>query len=172
MNRPHCSHHRVTWHWLIPADHEYLDSVAWPCHYCEVAPVWHHDVTNARTCQFFRRLFDRLPVRISTSDFHHRNLRKKNLSYQSLWFGVQFSFNFFCFKALEKNEKWHHLCAHAWWWSHWRPKNVEKRLLAPSNLTFLLMGVIRVQKGGDTEKRAKHEVRSYIDDFQVALSWE
>ena len=37
---------------LIPADHEYLDSVAWPCHDCEVAPVWHHDVTNPRTCQF------------------------------------------------------------------------------------------------------------------------
>ena len=42
----------VNWRGLIPADHEYLDSVAWPCHDCEVAPVWHHDVTNARTCQF------------------------------------------------------------------------------------------------------------------------
>ena len=41
-----------------------LYSVAWPCHDCEVAPVWHHDVTNGLTCQFFRRLFDRLPVRI------------------------------------------------------------------------------------------------------------
>ena len=41
--------------------------------------MWHHDVTNARTCQFFRRLFDRLPVRISTSDLHHRILRKKTL---------------------------------------------------------------------------------------------
>ena len=67
-----CQHHVITWRGLIPADHEYLDSVAWPCHDCEVAPVWHHDVTNARTCQFFRRLFDRLPVRISTSDLHHR----------------------------------------------------------------------------------------------------
>ena len=47
-----CQHHVITWRGLIPADHEYLDSVAWPCHDCEVAPVWHHDVTNARTCQF------------------------------------------------------------------------------------------------------------------------
>ena len=48
-----CQHHVITWRGLIPADHEYLDSVAWPCHDCEVAPVWHHDVTNARTCQIF-----------------------------------------------------------------------------------------------------------------------
>ena len=47
-----CQHHVITWRGLIPADHEYLDSVAWPCHDCEVAPVWHHDVTIARTCQF------------------------------------------------------------------------------------------------------------------------
>ena len=47
-----CQHHVITWRGLIPADHEYLDSVAWPCHDCEVAPVWHHDVTNAGTCQF------------------------------------------------------------------------------------------------------------------------
>ena len=39
--------------------------------------MWHHDVTNARTCQFFRRLFDRLPIRISTSDLHHWILPKK-----------------------------------------------------------------------------------------------
>ena len=47
-----CQHHVITWRGLIPVDHEYLDSVAWPCHDCEVAPVWHHDVTNPRTCQF------------------------------------------------------------------------------------------------------------------------
>ena len=47
-----CQHHVITWRGLIPADHEYLDSVVWPCHDCEVAPVWHHDVTNPRTCQF------------------------------------------------------------------------------------------------------------------------
>ena len=36
-----CQHHVITWRGQIPADHEYLDSVAWPCHDCEVAPVWH-----------------------------------------------------------------------------------------------------------------------------------
>ena len=44
-------------------------------------------------------------------------------------------------KLLEKNEKWHHFCAHAQWWSPWRPKNVEKGHLAPSNLTFLLIAI-------------------------------
>ena len=43
---------------------------------------------------------------------------------------------FFCLKALGKNEKWHHFCAHAQWWSLWRRKNVEKGDLALSNLTF------------------------------------
>ena len=54
---------------------------------------WHHDVTNGLTCQFFRRLFDRLPVRISTSDLHHRILRKKLYHIRAYDFGVQFSFN-------------------------------------------------------------------------------
>ena len=87
-----CQHCVITWHELIPADPEYLDSVAWLLHDWEVAPVWHHDVTNARTCQFFRRLFDRLPVRISTSDLHHRILRKKIFHIRAYDFGVQFSF--------------------------------------------------------------------------------
>ena len=47
---------------------------------------------------------------------------------------------FFVWKLLEKNEKWHHFCAHAQWWSPWRRKNVEKGHLASSNLTFLLRG--------------------------------
>ena len=71
-----CQHHVITWRGLIPADHEYLDSAAWPCHDCEVAPVWHHDVTNARTCQFFRRLtvfpFEFLP-RTFTIGFYGKN---------------------------------------------------------------------------------------------------
>ena len=50
---------------------------------------------------------------------------------------------FFCLKALGKNEKWHHFCAHAQWWSPWRRKNVEKGHLAPSNLTFLLIVIDR-----------------------------
>ena len=47
-----CQHHVITWRGLIPADHEYLDSVAWPCHDCEVAPVWHHDVTMLARASF------------------------------------------------------------------------------------------------------------------------
>ena len=48
---------------------------------------------------------------------------------------------FFVWKLLEKNEKWHHFCAHAQWWSPWRRKNVEKGHLARSNLTFLLIAI-------------------------------
>ena len=50
---------------------------------------------------------------------------------------------FFVWKLLEKNEKWHHFCAHAQWRSPWRRKNVEKEHLAPSNLTFLLIAIDR-----------------------------
>ena len=50
---------------------------------------------------------------------------------------------FFCLKALGKNEKWRHFCAHAQWWSPWRRKNVEKGHLAPSNLTFLIIAIDR-----------------------------
>ena len=50
---------------------------------------------------------------------------------------------FLCLKPLEKNEKWHHFCAHAQWWSPWRRKNVEKGHLAPSNLTFFIKGEVR-----------------------------
>ena len=42
--------------------------------------------------------------------------------------------NYFCLKDLGKNENWHHFYAHAQWWLPWRPKNAEKRHLAPSNL--------------------------------------
>ena len=57
-------------------------------HDCEVAPGW----KNARTYHYFRRVFDRLPVRNLTSDLHSWILRK-NLSDQSIIYGVQFSFN-------------------------------------------------------------------------------
>ena len=40
----------------------------------------------------FDRLFDRLPVRISTSDLHHWILRKKIFHIRAYDFGVQFSF--------------------------------------------------------------------------------
>ena len=80
-----CQDHVITWRGLIPADHECLDSVAWHCHDCEVAPVWHHDVTNAARASFppsvwpsSRSNFDLGP---SPSDS-----TEKTLSYQSLWF--------------------------------------------------------------------------------------
>ena len=54
-----------------------------------VAP-WRHKSSHVPV---FRRLFDRLPVRISTSDLHHRILRKKLYHIRAYDFGVQFSFN-------------------------------------------------------------------------------
>ena len=73
-----CQHHVITWRGLIPADHEYLDSVAWPCHDCEVAPVWHHDVTNPRTCQFSAVCLTVFPFefrpRTFTIGFYGKNL--------------------------------------------------------------------------------------------------
>ena len=54
-----------------------------------VAP-WRHKSSHVPV---FRRLFDRLPVRISTSDLHHRILRKKIFHIRAYDFGVQFSFN-------------------------------------------------------------------------------
>ena len=44
--------------------------LAWPC----MMARWHHWCHKARTCQFFRGLFDRLSVCIFTSDLHHRIL--------------------------------------------------------------------------------------------------
>ena len=62
------------------------------------ADAWHHDSCRPRgvvTRDFsaiFDRLFDRLPVRISTSDLHHWILRKKIFHIRAYDFGVQFSF--------------------------------------------------------------------------------
>ena len=88
-----CQHHVITWRGLIPADHEYLDSVAWPCHDCEVAPVWHHDVTNARTCQFSAVCLTVFPFefrpRTFTIGFYRKNSKNLIRAYD---FGVQFSF--------------------------------------------------------------------------------
>ena len=70
--------------------------------------------------------------------------------------------SFFVWKLLEKNEKWHHFCAHAQWWSPWRRKNVEKGHLAPSNLTFLLIAI-------DTNgfRRMKEEGQMFASDFLI-----
>ena len=63
------------------------------------ADAWHHDSCRPRgvvTRDFsaiFDRLFDRLPVRISTSDLYHWILRKKIFHIRAYDFGVQFSFN-------------------------------------------------------------------------------
>ena len=62
------------------------------------ADAWHHDSCRPRgvvTRDFsaiFDRLFDRLPVRISTSDLHHWILWKKIFHIRAYDFGVQFSF--------------------------------------------------------------------------------
>ena len=48
---------------------------------------------HPRFSAIFDRLFDRLPVRISTSDLHHWILRKKIFHIRAYDFGVQFSFN-------------------------------------------------------------------------------
>ena len=55
-----------------------------------VAP-WRHKCSHVPN---FRRLFDRLPVRISTSDLHHRILRKKLYHIRAYDFGVQFCKNY------------------------------------------------------------------------------
>ena len=86
------SHRRVSimsslesWRGLIPADHEYLDSVAWPCHDCDLAPVapWRHKCLHVpvfppSVWPSSRSNFDLGP---SPSDS-----TEKTLSYQSLWF--------------------------------------------------------------------------------------
>ena len=80
-----CQHHVITWHELILADHEYLDSVAWPC----MIARWHQCGTmmsqmlaraslSAVVWPSSRSNFDLGP---SPSDS-----TEKNLSYQSLWF--------------------------------------------------------------------------------------
>ena len=50
------------------------------------------DVVTRDFSAIFDRLFDRLPVRISTSDLHHWILRKKIFHIRAYDFGVQFSF--------------------------------------------------------------------------------
>ena len=76
-----CQHHVITWRGLIPADHEFLDSVAWPCHDCEVAPVWHHDVT-----MLARASFSAVCLTVFPFEFRRHHIRAYD-------FGVQFSFN-------------------------------------------------------------------------------
>ena len=54
--------------------------------------AWHQWCNTGRVVvtrnfwAFFCRLFDRVPVRILTSDFHHQSLQKRILQDQRLWF--------------------------------------------------------------------------------------
>ena len=66
---------------------------------------------------------------------------------------------FFRLKALGKNEKWRHFCAHAQWWSPRRRKNVEKGRLAPSNLTFLIIAIDRNGFSQNERRRADLQKR-------------
>ena len=55
----------------------------------------------------FGRLFDRLPVRIWTSDLHHRILRKKIYHIRAYDFGAQFSFNKMAELREKKTDRYH-----------------------------------------------------------------
>ena len=58
---------------------------------------WHNTGRVFITRDFlamFSRPFDRVPVQILTSDFHHRTLRKKVCKIRDYDLGVQFSFKF------------------------------------------------------------------------------
>ena len=59
---------------VIPADHEHFELLAWPC----MITRWHHWRHKHLYVLFFCCLFDRLPVRISIPDLHHRSLWKKS----------------------------------------------------------------------------------------------
>ena len=71
---------------VIPADREHFESVLWPC----MIARWHQRRHKRSHVPFFRRLFDRLPVRTSTSDFHHRILRKKSIRSELIVLGCSF----------------------------------------------------------------------------------
>ena len=101
-----CQHHVITWRGLIPADHEYLDSVAWPCHDCEVAPVWHHDVTNARTCQFSAVCLTVFPFKFRPRTFTIGFYGKKLYHIRSYDFGVQFSFKYISCLWFSRRSQW------------------------------------------------------------------
>ena len=82
-------------HHLTRADSGWL-RISW---FSRVTLSWLRGGTSVAPCRHkclhvpvFRRLFDRLPVRISTSDLHHRILREKLYHIRAYDFGAQFSF--------------------------------------------------------------------------------
>ena len=81
--------HNRFYHGRSPAKWFHFESLTWPC----MIASWHHWCCKCSRRPFYRCLFGRRPIRISTfSDLRHRILRK-NLSDQSLWLLVHFSFN-------------------------------------------------------------------------------
>ena len=74
--------------YVFPADHEHFELLAWPC----MIARWHHWRHKRSHVSFFRCQFDRHPIRILTSDLHHRILRKNICQIRAYDFGVRFSF--------------------------------------------------------------------------------
>ena len=95
-------------------------------------------------CNFHRRCLSTLSIPWCKKSQNGQKLKSSGSCLKAILviFGRRaLIFNNVCLKALGKNEKWHHFCAHVQWWSTWRRKNVEKGHLAPSNLTFLLFAI-------------------------------
>ena len=99
-------------------------------------PKWSSDIQGL-FCAKIRKMAQ------ESNDLSTLPLRQDPLEAILVIFGRRALIFFFVWKVLEKNEKWHHFCAHGQWWSPWRRKNVEKEHLAPSNLTFLLIAIDR-----------------------------
>ena len=125
------------------------DMISWSFHSSEVEPIlpWVSRWGNCTTCQVISHLaLAQLKFVIWQASTHVRAILSfavkagPPLEAILVIFGRR-ALIFFVRKLLEKNEKWHHFCAHAQWWSPWRRKNVENGHLAPSNLTFLLIAI-------------------------------
>ena len=76
----------------------------------------------------------------------------------------------FFFESSWKNEKWHHFCAHAQWWSPWRRKNVEKGHLGPSNLTFFFFIICDRHKRFSQNERRRVDLQKGASDFLI-FAW-
>ena len=75
---------------------------------------------------------------------------------------------FFCLKALGKNGKWHHFCAHAQWWSPWRRKNVKKG--APRSVEFnFFINCNRHKRFFTAWKKKGRSTKRYLRFFNFRL---
>ena len=131
-----------------------------------VAP-WRHKSSHVPV---FRRLFDRLPVRISTSDLHHRILRKKLYQIRACDFGVQFSFN------LPKNHSVAATKAHCGW--SWVHSGSRKASFIAGHVGILLAYTFHLVSHKLTKSyiRQSHKLNtnsSWIQNMQVlfSVSW-